>query len=93
MIERELYSQDTLRAAQEAGQKAARYCEPDPLYWLEQAGLVGIESFVDDGGQVVNCMLEADCEAATFLDAWLLSSPSAQRSVAQILSKRGAVFS
>lgn len=93
MIERELYSQATLLSAEEAGRAAAHYCEPDPVYWLEQAGLVGIESFVDDEGNVVNCMLEADGEAGTFLDAWLHASPAARFSVAKILTSRGAVFS
>ena len=92
MIERELYSQTTLTSAEQAGQVAARYCEPDPVFWLEQAGLAGVQSFVDDEGHVINCMLEADGEVATFLDAWLLASPQAHRAVSDILNRRGDVL-
>jgi len=88
MTEKFLFTADDITEATAAGRLAARYCEPDPVFWIEEAGLAGVDlRLCRDTGLLMNC-LDADFQKAAFLEAWLEAAPSAKRAVVTLLSRQ-----
>jgi hypothetical protein len=76
-----------LEAARAAGQAAARFLALDPAYWLEQAGLAGVQFvLLKKSGFVTNC-LEADFETAVFLEGWMDASEGAMNAIDALLRR------
>lgn len=90
MRENLLIPEELVQRAVAAGKETARYCEPDPAMWIEQAALAGVQLAVNSQGGIIANFIEADFEVATFLDAWLHACPKALKAVEQLLIRRGA---
>ncbi|MEO1066647.1 MAG: hypothetical protein AAFW47_04635 [Pseudomonadota bacterium] len=89
MSETFIHTQQSIDAADAAGRAAAAYCHPDPVHWIEQAGVAGIELALCKDTGLVTCFLSADFLTATFLEAWLDASDHARSTVEAILLERG----
>lgn len=89
MAERFVFTKNDITEALAAGRQAAKFCEPDPLFWIDQAGLAGVElRLCKDTGLLMSC-LDADFQKAAFLEAWLDATPWAKAAVMAVLRQRG----
>ena len=84
-MEHKLINDDEVERARNAGIETARYCSPDPRFWIDRAGLAGITFILLQPTGFVTHYLEANFLEATFLEAWLHASEGATAAVDWLL--------
>jgi len=72
----------------EAAHAVAQYLDPDPAFWLEQAGLAGM-AVGTDGQRVYTLYPEGTTPQTDFLEMWL-SIGGGRKALRALLAKREA---
>jgi hypothetical protein len=91
MVERDVIDPTELEAARGAGEAAARYCRIDPAFYVERAGMAGVQFVLTERHGFGTCFLDADMVEATFLDSWLNACAGAAAEVEALLRRRGLI--